>query len=242
VRAMTDAVLFDLGNTLVRYFDRSEFPAILEQAIGRVRDDLADQCLLAVSPEVMWQRVAEENHEAPDHRVRSLEGRLARIFQLDPDRTRLIGEAACRAFLEPIFARGCCYEDSRPVLADLRAGGIKTAIVSNAPWGSPASLWHGELDRLGLSELVDAAVFCGDVGWRKPARPIFEAALQRLGIEPDDALFVGDDPRWDVAGPRAMGMAVLLLDRSGPAPAAGKDTVCGLYELVAGLLPSHEGD
>jgi len=45
---------------------------------------------------------------------------------------------------------------------------IKTAIVSNSPWGSSANAWRHELMRHGLLERVDAAVFCGDVGWRKP--------------------------------------------------------------------------
>jgi FMN phosphatase YigB (HAD superfamily) len=57
--------------------------------------------------------------------------------------------------------------------------------------------------------------FCGDAGWRKPAKPIFELALQKLQTQAGDCLFVGDDPRWDVAGPRAMGMDAVLVDRLG---------------------------
>jgi putative hydrolase of the HAD superfamily len=107
------------------------------------------------------------------------------------------------------------YDDVEPTLARLRGAGIKTAIVSNSPWGSPAALWRKEIERLGLRRQVDADVFCGDVGWRKPARPIFERVLRELGVPAARSLFVGDDPRWDLVGPRALGMRAVLIGRTG---------------------------
>jgi putative hydrolase of the HAD superfamily len=87
-----------------------------------------------------------------------------------------------------------------PLLEALRGHGIKTAIVSNTPWGSPADAWRAELTRHGLLDKVDAAVFCMDVGWRKPHRAPFDRALSLLEVAPADALFVGDDHRWDIVG------------------------------------------
>ncbi len=228
---MKDAVLFDLGNTLVRYFQRHEFAALLEQAILEVRIYLWEQGLLTVSTDLMWQRVREENHEAEDHRVRPLGRRLAQIFQLAPAPAPAVIEAMCRRFTAPIFARGYLYEDTVPVLRQLRGKGFRTAIVSNAPWGSPALLWREELERLGLIEWLDAVVFCTDVGWRKPARPIFEFALAKLGAEPQDCLFVGDDPRWDLVGPRAIGMEALLVDRHGVTLNRAGESIQNLYEV-----------
>lgn len=220
---MKDAVLFDLGNTLARYFDRAEFPAVLAQAIGQVQDHLRREGLLRVEPQMVRQRVEQEDHEAADYRVRSLEERLGRIFELPPDAAL----AACRPFLNPIFARGRLYEDTLPVLGALRARGVKTAIVSNTPWGSPGALWREELARLGLSPWVDAAIFCTDAGWRKPAGPIFDLAMARLRVAAEDCLFVGDDPRWDLDGPRALGIEAILIDRQG----ARSGSIRGLSEL-----------
>ncbi len=67
--------------------------------------------------------------------------------------------------------------------------------------------------RLGLAEAVDVLVFCPDCGWRKPARPIFDLTLQKLGATSSRCLFVGDDPRWDIAGPKALDMDATLIDR-----------------------------
>jgi putative hydrolase of the HAD superfamily len=228
---MKEVVLFDLGNTLVQYYEPSEFPFILTQAILQVRSDLLDRGLPCCSLEALWPRVNAENHEAGDHRVRPLEGRLARIFQLDLDQAADVTESICRCFLQPIFARGHPYEDTLPVLRELKRKGRRTALVSNAPWGSPAWLWREELARLGLAEWLDAVVFCTDVGWRKPARPIFQLALERLQARPHDCLFVGDDPRWDLAGPQALGMEVILIGRRGAYSDPAIKAIRNLHEL-----------
>jgi len=233
---MKQAVLFDLGGTLVEYYTTAEFPGILEEAIGEVEGYLHHLDLLRVPPEAFWPRVKEEDHEAGDHRVRPLEGRLIRIFQLDNagySRVKWVSGALvmemCRRFMKPIFARGRRYGDALPMLQKLRAAGPKTAIVSNTPWGSPAELWREEVERHGL--LAQAVVFCRDAGWRKPARQIFEFALGRLGASPQESLFVGDDPRWDMQGPRETGMEAILIDRQGIVAGSREDTIRSLEEL-----------
>jgi putative hydrolase of the HAD superfamily len=232
---MAEAILFDLGNTLVRYFDRAEFPAVLKAGVLGVQNYLQEQGLLRVDPETMWHGVRAEDHEAEDHHVRPLEGRLARIFQLEPDQMAAVAGELCRRFTAPIFARGRCYEDALPTLQALRAGGYRLAVVSNTPWGSPGALWREELERLGLDQWLDAVVFCTDAGVRKPARPIFQLALAQLQVEPQACLFVGDDPRWDLAGPRAMGMDTCLIDRQGLVLDEGAVSIQSLHELMAAL-------
>jgi putative hydrolase of the HAD superfamily len=230
------AVLFDLGGTLVEYYTRAEFPGILEEAIGEVEGYLRHLDLFHVPPEAVWQRVRDEDHEAGDHRVRPLERRLIRIFQpsdancavAQPVSADLVAEM-CRRFLEPIFGRGRRCDDALPVLQRLRTAGLRTAIVSNTPWGSPAELWREEVERHGL--FVQSVVTCRDAGWRKPARQIFEFTLERLGASPQESLFVGDDPRWDVQGPRGMGMEAILIDRQGTVAGSREHTIRSLEEL-----------
>jgi putative hydrolase of the HAD superfamily len=229
---MKNTVLFDLGGTLVEYFERFEFPGILKQAITEVQNYLCQKGLLRISSEVMWRRVREEDYEAGDYRVRPLEERLVRIFQLD-DLVQSSGlvMAMCRHFMKPIFARGRCYEDVLPTLQELRSKGFKTAIVSNTTWGSPANLWREEIERLGLDAYVDAVVFCRDVGWRKPAKQIFEFTLEKLQVLRQHCIFVGDDPRWDMVGPRAVGIKAILIDRRGMRQDVGEKAIKSLQEL-----------
>jgi len=228
---MRSVILFDLGNTLLRYYSRAEFPEILTQAITNVQNYLRAEGLLNVSLESIWPRVEEENHEAEDHSVRPLEGRLTRIFQLDSPTDETI-ITACRHFMEPIFAVAHRYEDVLPALQKLGKMGIRRVIVSNAPWGCPGSLWRGEIKRFGLDEHIDAAFFCTDIGWRKPARQIFDYVLEKLQVEPQDCLFVGDDPRWDIVGPRAVGIEAVLIDRQGIMKDSAEEPIKSLYELL----------
>ena len=232
---MPEAMLFDLGNTLVSYFYQAEFPAILRVGVLAVRDYLREQEMLHVDPEVMWQAVRAEDHEAEDHRVRPLEGRLARIFQLEPDEMARVAGELCRRFTAPIFARGHCYKDTLPTLQALRAKGYQLAVVSNTPWGSPGALWREELRRLELDPWLDVLVFCTDACCRKPAPPIFQLALAHLQVKPKRCLFVGDDPRWDLAGPRAMGMDTCLIDRQSMVQDTSTASIQNLHELMTVL-------
>lgn len=224
---MVKAVLFDLGNTLVSYYGRDEFPGVLAECIGRCRRLLLDRGL-SFRDDGLWGRVEEQNRESPDDRVRPLEDRLGYIFGVEDEETV---SALCGVFVEPIFELGVLHEDVKPVLVELRRRGVKTAIVSNTSWGSPACLWRRELGRRGLAGLVDAAVFCRDVGWRKPDGRVFLHALGLLGVDASEAVFVGDDPRWDVEGPRRVGMGAVLMDRAGRSPKALRE-LGGLLGLL----------
>ena len=204
-------VLFDLGGTLAEYFDRDEWPAVREETIRRIETLLRERGRLQLAPDEVRRRVAGEDHESPDCRVRPLEGRLARIFDIDAS-DPLVDEL-CVEFSKPAFARGRLYDDTIETLAAVRAMGCRTAIVSNLPWGSPARLWHAEVARLGLDRFVDDVVLCADAGWRKPARAILGYTLERLAASVDDAVFVGDDPRWDIVGPQRIGMDAILIIR-----------------------------
>lgn len=226
------AIFFDLGNTLAAYYRRDEFTPILERAVAGAREHLlaAGHAVGALEPALA--RAAAENREAVDFRFAPMADRLARIFELDAAARAGFDSALCERFLEPIFAVGRVYPEALPTLARLRKEGYRIGIVSNAPWGSPPELWRRELKRLGLAELVDAVVMCGDAGWRKPAQRIFEHACERLGVRSDQCWFVGDELDWDVAGSAAVGMRPVLIDRDDRHPAFTGLRIRNLNELA----------
>jgi HAD superfamily hydrolase (TIGR01549 family) len=105
------------------------------------------------------------------------------------------------------------YEDTLPVLAELRARGLKLGLVSNTGRDLDAFVSHHAL-------VVDAAVGSGAHGKTKPHPAIFLSALDELGVRPQEAAMVGDSPDDDVAGARALGMQAFLVDREGRFPEA----------------------
>ncbi|TET51429.1 MAG: HAD family hydrolase [Anaerolineales bacterium] len=233
---MRRAVLFDLGGTLVQYFDNAEASAVYEEAISGVEQLLRERNLLTVDPIEVHARAGGAHRAPGDHRVRPLEERLARFFDLGDlsESPRLCTELN-RAFVRPVFARARRYDDTLPALRELRSRGFALAIVSNTPWGSPGRLWRKQVRKQGLYDLVDAVVFCTDTGWRKPAPQIFDFALAKTRTDPQHSLFVGDNYEWDVAGPRAVGMKAVLIDRSETGTnslKSGEVAVRNLHELL----------
>ena len=226
-------VLFDLGGTLIEYYSAGEFRPILEEGIRAVQQSLQDQGCTTRAWDVVWQRALEENYESSDYRVRPLEDRLPRIFALNEasSRARISVQALCRTFMRPIFDLAQVYGDTIPALERLRLDGFKIAIISNTPWGSPAGLWHEELDRLEIAPLVDEIFFCRDAGWRKPAPQILELAIHRVAAPTAECVLIGDGPRRDVAGAQAVDMDVVLLDRINAFPSCTVPRLQQLKEL-----------
>jgi putative hydrolase of the HAD superfamily len=228
------AILFDLGNTLVGYYTSNEFPQVLRRSLLECASALGHTGGHALD-EDLFERALNLNREQSDYAVRPLSARLQELFGPDEALDETSARALCTAFLKPIFAMARPDPQAVPLLESLRGRGIKTAIVSNTPWGSPADAWRAELMRHGLLDKVDATVFCMDVGWRKPHRAPFDRALSLLEVAPADALFVGDDHRWDIVGAQNAGLRPVLLESVVAKPRRDYLTIPNLADVI-GLL------
>src|SRR5437773_192159 len=93
------------------------------------------------------------------------------------------------------------------LLESLRERGLKLGLVSNA--FDPGWLLQRDLEQRGLAERLDFAVFSSEVGKRKPHPEIFRRALDALGVEPEQALFVGDRLFEDIRGAGELGMTTV---------------------------------
>jgi len=119
------------------------------------------------------------------------------------------------------------YDDTMPVLAELRAAGLKIGLVSNSARDVHAFARHHALE-------IDAGISSFFHGKTKPHASIFRAVLDLLGVEPGEAVMVGDTVEDDVEGARAIGMRAVLLDRLGEHPAF-EPRIDDLYALPAAL-------
>jgi putative hydrolase of the HAD superfamily len=203
-----DAVLFDWGDTLIHFaWDESLLEAGWEAGLAALdRDDLPGPEETAATFRdrylpLLWVPGSLDEIEYP-----GLVRELLRGFDVE------LTDAELDAFLE---AEHAAWEPAREVgdsthalLDSLRQRGLKTGLVSNA--FDPGWLLRRDLERMGLSERLDTAVFSSEVGKRKPHPAIFEAALAALGVEPERALFVGDRRFEDVRGAKEAGMTTVL--------------------------------
>ena len=90
---------------------------------------------------------------------------------------------------------------AKSVLCRLRDMGFKIGLVTNGPHETQTA----KLDLLGLSDYFDEIVISGDVGVHKPNAEPFLVLSRKIGIPPEELLYVGDHPLNDVDGSRRAG-------------------------------------
>lgn len=222
------AVLFDYGLTLVRFERPAESLEAAQEAIatlietsGRPRPD---GTLLR---EAVHDRVEAEvsSHEASgaleEIDVAVLERRAFADIGLHLDADVL---DRCSVLVQEAWWRGVTpYPDTIPTLRELRNGGLRIGLCSNAAYRSTSM--HAQLAHVGIDAVLDAAVFSGEVGWRKPSPRLFEAALRAVGARAEGTVFVGDRLREDVGGAAAAGMRTVLIVRDGSSPQLSESAV-----------------
>lgn len=99
------------------------------------------------------------------------------------------------------------YEGIHEALAELNAGGLALACVTNKPREFTVPL----LDRLGMTKAFTVVVAGDDVVHPKPHPALLLAACDRLGVRPGQALMIGDSLN-DAQAARAAGMKALLVE------------------------------
>ena len=145
--------------------------------------------------------------------------------------------ALIRAYASPaLVAPPAIDPGARVALETLAAEGVVLAVVSNT-MRTPGEVVRQVLDQAGLLPLFQVLTFSDECGIRKPAPAIFLRTLADLGVPPEDAVHVGDDPILDVEGARDAGLRVIQATPDGRATAPVKPdaVIRHLGELPAGL-------
>jgi len=219
------AVLFDYGRTLVEFdYPKAELLAAIREGLPLLGAEAPDaetalrDVLLPLERELESFGEDEVDYlEVYERAWRRAGVRAPRqvLYQL-LDREQQVWDRHVRPLPEAL-----------PTLAALRARGLATAIVSNAPF--PPEMMRRQMRGLGFLDAVDAVVLSAEVGRRKPAPELYQAGLDALRVEAAAALYVGDRLREDYEGPRRLGMRALLLS---PSPPPGVPAVARLSELL----------
>ncbi len=114
----------------------------------------------------------------------------------------MLGVAKPRGLVDRLFAGTRADEAMVDAVRRARAGGVRTGLISNS-WGA------GRYDRDVFPELFDGVVISGDVGLHKPEPEIFRLGAERIGLPPEECVFV-DDLKENCAGAEAVGMTAVL--------------------------------
>jgi len=203
------AVLFDLGLTLTK---TASFPEIYRRILARFG------VTVSIDDIVQAQKETESEFDVAGYD----ENRRKEIWtNYNVHILEKLGVKEKRVFLAEQIDElwwECShlqvYPDVEPTLSRLRAKGLKLGLVSN---GFKQDLQH-VLGELGLKKWFDAVVCIESCNCAKPNKEIFLYALDKLGVEANEAVFIGDSVEQDYDGAFNVGIRPFLIDREGKHP------------------------
>lgn len=124
--------------------------------------------------------------------------------------TGLDGDPALRQRLLDLYWELQAYPEVPAMLADLKATGLRTAILSN---GSPAML-DGAVKSAGLGDVLDDVLSVQSVGIFKPHPRVYDLVGERFDCTTSEVLFVSSNG-WDAAAAAGYGFVTAWANRAG---------------------------
>jgi 2-haloalkanoic acid dehalogenase type II len=199
------AVLFDLGDTLVKTADVMEtYQRILsEYGINRTKVEI-----IAAHEEAGSQLGFEHMKTMGDYY-------WVKRNQIFLEKLGLLGrEDLARVIAEQWweYSEVVLHTDVEETLDQLKQRGLKTGIITNGLQTDFEKIMaKTRLNRAFFDIIVTIDTF----GQMKPEKEIFHSALCILNVAPHEALFVGDAIEYDYEGAKNAGLKALLIDRDG---------------------------
>lgn len=214
------ACVFDAYGTL---FDVSSAAEQSQDVLGEKWRPLAD----------MWR-----NKQLQYTWLRSLNGQHADFWEVTGNALDFALESfqledpQLRERLMGLYLRLHAYPEVDAALTALKASGIHTAILSN---GSSAML-ASAVNNAGIGHLLDAVLSVDDVKVFKPHPSVYQLAVDRFGVRPDEICFVSSNG-WDAYSAKAFGFRVVWCNRFAQAaeriPTTPDGEIVSLAELIA---------
>lgn len=224
------AVFFDAGETLLSA--HPSFPELLARVLSdeghavtaddvrREVNGVSERFLRAARERELWSTSREASRRFWADVYRILLGRLGVEY------TEEIADVLYRTFTTLENYR--LFPDAEPTLRALRSRGLVVGVISNfEEW------LERLLEALGVIAYFGVRVISGVEGVEKPDPRIFELALERAGVPATEAVYVGDNPFFDVEPAASIGIHAILLDRRERHPDHAGPRIASLAELPA---------
>ena len=216
---MIKAVIFDLDNTLIDFMRMKTVScdAAITAMIGAGLNIERKKALKVLFE--LYDKYGLEEKAIFQKFLKEVEGKINyRILASGIVAYRRIRSG----FLEP-------YPGADYVLLKLKNKGIKLGILTDAP---KLKAWI-RLASMRLSNFFDVVVALEDTKKLKPSSEPFKVILNKLGINPEECLMVGDRPEKDIEGAKKLGIKTCFAKYGNPKGKAKADyTINDIRELL----------
>lgn len=207
---MLKAILFDIDGTLV---DSNDLHVRAWDEVFRAAGHAFDR-----------QTLHDQVGKGADNYVPAF------LPDLPEEEQERLGDEHGRIYKEKYLSTAKPFPGARDLLQRCREVGYKVVLASSA---SGEELDH-YLKLLDATDLVDAHTSADDVGHSKPCPDIFDTARRKVGVEPDQALVIGDTP-YDIKAAASAGVQTIAV-RSGKFPDEALSGAIAIFDDVAQLL------
>ena len=195
------AVVFDYGSTLIEFGEKQI--GLCDRALTDLLGELYGPVDRAKVKEIRDRdRRAPYEGEFRENDLAGISSALVRgLFGVEPspDELERILYVRYTSFVGAIEV-----EDYVAGFLDALREDFRLGLLSNYPDG-PAI--RDSLKKIGLHDRFDAVVVSGDVGHVKPHALPFRTVLEKLGVQPHEAIYVGDNWLGDIQGSKRVGMS-----------------------------------
>lgn len=131
--------------------------------------------------------------------------RAALVFAMESVGTQ---EEALFDLLLPIYEKANCFPEVELMLKQLKANGIRSAILSN---GTERMLKTGA-ENASIDSLLDHIFSVDAVGIFKPSPLVYQMAVDQLQLQPKEILFLSSN-QWDIAGATRFGLTTVWVNQ-----------------------------
>lgn len=230
------AILFDLDGTL-RHSCPSSIHAFFDYAVTLGLED-SPACRQQAARWVhrYWARSEEMLADVELYRSRDEEfwayysRKQLLAYGCRPEQAEALAPQVHRYMREEYSPQDWVPPDVPQTLGLLRQAGFTLGLLSNRT--DPCGEY---LCELGLDGFFDLALVAGELSYWKPHPQIFHLTLERLDLQPEQVVYVGDNYYADVLGSRSAGLRPVLIDPEGLFPEAGCPVIHTLSDLPQAL-------
>ncbi len=226
---MIKAVVFDIGHTLVHYKNPLNWRSLYEPALKGV----AEQCgyrlnrkNYADAIDILCEYNTRMNPREIEVASDDIWSRILEAWNKEVCDLDMCKEAFYSFFRSEHFI----YDDAREFLLFLRKSKIKTATLSDVPYGMENKYALEDISE--IIEYIDLPYTSNDIGYRKPNIRGLQRIAAELGVMLQELMYIGDEEK-DIVCANNAGAVSVLIDREAKSLEYGQQyRVNSLNELI----------
>ena len=223
------AIVFDIGQTLTYYPVPLNWSKLYRPAFGSVAEKLGIQFTeeeYTHFGEVLTKYNTRINPRDKEYSSDTIFTEILENTTVD----KSLMQDIKREFYSYFRVDTNVYPEAEAALKKIKEMGILTATLSDVPYGMDNELALGDIGP--LIKYIDLPYTSNDTGYRKPCKEGLLMIAYKLGIDPSEMAFVGDESK-DMECARNAGVKAILINRTDEKKDFGQDIVISdLNELI----------